>query len=125
MNETEEWFFQVKGGMTLKVLDGATVSDDKSQSTPEGLSVRSVTGGQFRDIDIGEGEMFLLPGQCLALSRTVAARNDAMLTRPSGAANTPHNPTRYADTIGLVIERVRPGDAVGEQESIRIRLTRG
>ncbi|GAA5986116.1 hypothetical protein JCM11641_004716 [Rhodosporidiobolus odoratus] len=86
LNETEEWFYQVKGHMTLKVIDNAQVGG--RVRTKEGLDAIDVTGGDFREITIGEGEMFLLPG------------------------NTPHNPCRYADTVGLVIERVRPGTAV-------------
>ncbi|GAA5873188.1 hypothetical protein JCM8547_006810 [Rhodosporidiobolus lusitaniae] len=86
LNETEEWFYQVKGHMTLKVIDNSTAGE--RVKTKEGLEAIAVEGGEFREITIGEGEMFLLPG------------------------NTPHNPCRYADTIGLVIERVRPGSAV-------------
>ena len=41
-------------------------------------------GKEFRDIPIREGEMFLLP------------------------PNTPHNPIRFANTVGIVLEQPRP-----------------
>ena len=42
----------------------------------------------FRDVSIREGELFLLP------------------------PNTPHNPIRFADTVGIVVEQPRPEGSV-------------
>lgn len=60
----EEFFYQLEGDMVLKVLED----------------------GEFRDIPIGEGEIFLLP------------------------PNVPHSPQRFENTVGLVVERQRRSD---------------
>lgn len=63
-NETPEFFYQVEGDITVKIIDE----------------------GKFRDVNIKEGEIFLLPGKI------------------------PHSPQRPANTVGLVIEQKRqPG----------------
>lgn len=60
-NETEEFFYQLEGDVSLKLqVDGKSV-----------------------EVPIKEGEIFLLPG------------------------GIPHSPQRPANTVGLVIERVR------------------
>ncbi|KAK9791739.1 putative 3-hydroxyanthranilate 3,4-dioxygenase [Seiridium cardinale] len=41
VNETEEWFYQLKGAMLLRIVEN----------------------GAFRDVHIREGEMFMLPGR--------------------------------------------------------------
>ena len=61
VEEGEEWFWQLRGDMTLRVVDG----------------------GEVRDVEIREGQSFLLPPR------------------------VPHSPQRRADTVGLVIERRR------------------
>jgi 3-hydroxyanthranilate 3,4-dioxygenase len=65
-----EFFYQLEGKMTLRIMED----------------------GAPRDIDIQEGEIFLLP------------------------PDVPHSPQRYADTVGLVIERKR---REGEVDGLR------
>lgn len=62
-NESEEFFYQLEGDITV------TIQED----------------GKAKEVQIREGEMFLLP------------------------SNIPHNPVRPANTVGIVIERVRKG----------------
>ena len=52
------------------------------------LKVVDPTDSSFHDIPIREGEMFLLP------------------------PNTPHNPVRFASTVGIVLEQPRPEDSL-------------
>ena len=57
-NETEEWFFQIEGDIVVGIQED----------------------GKAVDVEVKEGEMFLLP------------------------AKTPHQPRRGEGTVGLVIE---------------------
>ena len=71
VNQGEEFFYQLEGNMTLRVIDKA---------------------GQFRDIRIHAGDIYLLPG------------------------GTPHSPQREAGSVGLVIEHHRPE---GEKDGLQ------
>lgn len=90
---TEEFFYQVKGAMLLKVVED----------------------GHFKDITIGEGEMFMLPGE-----RGEVPLSQAPLIQFALVANTPHSPCRFENTIGLVVERTRPENKEGESHDIAV-----
>jgi len=65
VEDGEEFFYQIEGGITLRIIEDGTP----------------------RDIQIREGEIFLLPPRI------------------------PHSPQRPEKTVGLVVERVRkPGE---------------
>jgi 3-hydroxyanthranilate 3,4-dioxygenase len=76
------------------------------------MLLRIIEDDTFRDISIKEGEMFLLPG-------TYPRFQSIMLTQ---VGNTPHNPVRYKDTIGLVMERQRPAES---RDRLRWYCTKG
>ncbi len=63
-NETEELFYQLEGNICVRIQED----------------------GKPVDIELGPGDMFLLPGK------------------------TPHSPMRSEGSIGLVIEKVRSGN---------------
>lgn len=76
VNPTEELFFQIEGDISVRIVDAR---------------------GQFRDVPVREGELFLVP------------------------PGVPHSPQRPAGSIGLEIERRRPK---GEDDQLRFYCDR-
>lgn len=66
-NESEELYYQVEGDIVVRIIEN----------------------GKPRDIEINEGDIFLLPPK------------------------TPHSPQRGPNTVGLVIEKVRESEEDG------------
>lgn len=65
--------------------------------------------GEFKDIHINEGDMFLLPRMYPLLKKVYFKINFIL-------ANVPHNPVRFENTIGIVIERVRLSHHIGKSD---------
>lgn len=78
--------------MTVMVVGGPNARTDYHiNETPEffyqykgRMLLKTVQKDGFKDVYINEGELFLLPG------------------------NVPHNPVRFENTVGIVIEQPRP-----------------
>lgn len=88
--------YKEAGDFIVMVVGGPNARKDYHYNESEELFyqiegdalVRIQENGKPKDIVIKEGEIFLLP------------------------ANTPHSPIRQANTVGLVIERVRKGTSM-------------
>lgn len=81
VNTTEEWFYQYKGGMILKVVDE----------------------GKIRDISIGEGEMYLLPGTFHFSPESTDVESEAM--QSLGPRQYIHRSLRYQDEM-LTVQQI-------------------
>lgn len=93
INPTPEWFYQHSGDMVLRIAVPTDIPEKTTPPKPGSThhhrprpshKADVTTKFRFVDVKIGEGEMYLLPG------------------------GTPHQPIRFADTVGIVIEQDRP-----------------
>ena len=83
--EAGDFIVMVVGGPNARKDYHFNESEELFYQIEGDITVRIQEDGEAKDIVIKEGEIFLLPG------------------------NTPHSPIRGANTVGLVIEKVRKG----------------
>ncbi|SFT79198.1 3-hydroxyanthranilate 3,4-dioxygenase [Lishizhenia tianjinensis] len=83
--EAGDFIVMIVGGPNARKDYHYNESEELFYQIEGSITVKIQEDGQSKDITINEGEIFLLPG------------------------NIPHNPIRPANTVGLVIEKVREG----------------
>lgn len=86
--DTGDFIVMVVGGPNSRKDFHYNESEELFYQVEGDIVVRIQEDGKIVDIPIKEGEIFLLPGK------------------------TPHSPQRGANTVGLVIEKVREGDEI-------------
>lgn len=88
----KDFFVMVIAGPNARNDFHVTDSEEYFYQFKGDIIVRIIEDGKIKDVPIREGETFFIP------------------------ANVPHSPTRPPDTIGVVVERVRPA---GETEHLQ------
>jgi 3-hydroxyanthranilate 3,4-dioxygenase len=88
----KDFFVMVIAGPNARNDFHVTNSEEYFYQVKGDIVVRIIEDGKIKDVVIREGETFFIPG------------------------NVPHSPTRPPETIGVVVERVRPA---GETEHLQ------
>ncbi len=88
----KDFFVMVIGGPNARNDFHVTNSEEYFYQLKGDIVVRIIEDGEIKDIVVREGETFFIPG------------------------GVPHSPTRPPETIGVVVERVRPA---GETEHLQ------
>ncbi|AHM60823.1 3-hydroxyanthranilate 3,4-dioxygenase [Flammeovirgaceae bacterium 311] len=82
--QTKDFIVMIVGGPNSRKDYHLNATEELFYQLEGEMVVKIIEDGKPVDIKIGPGEMFLLPG------------------------NVPHSPRRPANTVGLVVEKIRP-----------------